>query len=362
MSIAERYLKKTKNKYAYILTEDGFPIREYIDTGNYVLNALISSDVYGGMPSNKVVELAGPPSTGKTYISINTIIQAQKARYEIFYYDTEAAQMRQALIDRGVDPKLFVHIPIATVHELKTDILNLIQEVKDEKIMIVVDSIGNLITTKEFEDSMSGKEVRDMTRAGELKSFCRTIAIPSAAKNVPIVLVNHVYANIGGYGPKNKQSGGSGPEYISSTIIELTKSKEKLSNGTVIGAAVKCKSVKNRIAKENEEVTVVIDYNRGLTKYSGLFEFALEYGIIKKVKQGFYSLQIPTPEEGSHRKSHFSGAKFWDGILEEGTLVKKLNERFKYQSQADGILEDDDELDPEIESLDFEIDEDVKEV
>lgn len=196
MGIADRFKKASKCEYAQTFAEnDNFEIKEYIDTGNYIFNCLISSDIRKGIPAGRIIQFAGPESVGKSYLSIEAMKNAQKAGYFIIMYDTEFAHDKQSVIKRGIDPDNFLYIPMDTVEKLKTSILNVIEEAKDnDKIMIVIDSIGNLSTTKELEDSTTGSDKKDMTRPAQLKALFRTCTIKAGLKNIPIIVVNHVYA------------------------------------------------------------------------------------------------------------------------------------------------------------------------
>lgn len=340
-SIAERYLKITVNPHSYLLTDESkIGIKEYIDTGNYALNCLISADPYKGIPSGRIIQFAGPYSTGKSFLSLETMKHAQEAGYTILYYDTEWGENKDNLVkNRGMDPAKFIHAPIANIPTLKTDILNLLEEIQpDEKLMIVVDSIGNLVTSKEYEDSSAGKTTKDLTKPGELKSLFRTITLPLGIKHVPMIVVNHVYDKIGSFFAEQEVAGGSGSKYLSSTLIRLTKAQEK--DGTnVIGALITCKSEKNRLAKEKEKIKVVINYSTGYSRVTGLFDLALELGYLSNPKQGFYL--IKDGDGKSLRKKDFiKTPEIWNEILDNG-FADALRRKFAYQSNVpDDITED----------------------
>ena len=331
-TIAERYLKITTNPYSYLLNDETqIGIREYIDTGNYALNALISGDPYKGIPSGRIVQFAGPESTGKTFFSIECIKQAQKVGYTVLYYDTEWGENKENLVkNRGVDPDLFIHAPIANIPDLKTDILKVLDTLtKKEKLMIVIDSIGNLVTTKEQTDSAAGVQTKDMTRAGDLKSLFRTITLPLGGKHVPMIIINHVYEKIGSFFGGTEIAGGGGSKYLSSTIISLSKAQAK-EGETLVGALITAKSLKNRMAKEKEKVKLVINYSTGYSRVTGLFDLALESGHIKMPKSGYYTI---TGGDGKQlRKGDFvKRPEMWDDILKNG-FADWICSKFKYQS------------------------------
>jgi len=331
--IAERYLKGTKNKFAYLLKENKFPISEFIDTGNYALNALISGDPEQGIPSGRIVQLAGEASVGKSYISIDIVKQAQIKGYTVLYYDTEGAQNYDQLIERGIDTETFVHIPCDLLKSVQADVLKVLDECeKKDKVLIVIDSIGNLMSMKEYADVRTENDKRDMTKAQEMKSLFRSMAIPAAAKNVPIIAVNHEYQTMELYS-KKIQVGGSGPQYNSSIIISMSKSKEiEGAAKTVIGSGVRCTSVKNRFGKEKSQIRIVIDYAKGITRHSGLFDVASDVGAITSPKNGWYKID---GDEKLYRKKEFhNDSPLWEQLFKIG-LSQKIKDQYSYTSGND---------------------------
>ena len=195
-SMRDRMLSASKNPNAGVFDDENYgKIRDYIDTGAIILNAQISSYPRKGIPSGRVIQMAGPESSGKTFICLETILNAQKDGYFIIYYDSEAANDAKSMEARGLDLSRLMYVPVATVEELTTSILNILNDLsKDDRVMIVVDSLGNLSSTKELEDATDGKGTRDMTRAQKLKALFRTVTVKAGVLNVPIMAVNHVYA------------------------------------------------------------------------------------------------------------------------------------------------------------------------
>lgn len=197
-SLAERMKAAAKTPYAVLMgvDEDKFAVNEYLDTGNVLFNALVSADPYKGVPAGKIIQLAGPASTGKTYFCLELVKSAQAAGYFVVLYDSEFANNDKAdLVRRGIDPNMLLWVGIDTVESLKTAVLNQLDEINlGEKVAIMIDSIGNLSTSKEINDTTEGKEVRDMTRAQQLKALFRTCTLRAGVKGVPMFIVNHVYA------------------------------------------------------------------------------------------------------------------------------------------------------------------------
>ncbi len=336
-SLAERYLAKTTTD-AYLLEADKFPIRDWIDSGNYALNVLLSGYWNRGYPTARFTQLVGPNSVGKTYLLTEALIQAQKKGYTIYMIDSEFGSDAESWIERGADPKMFIHVPMYHIKPIITEVLMFLGEIqKDDKAIVILDSVGGLSSTKETEDLEEGKNVRDMTRAQELKAMFRQLLVPAGKVGVPFWIVNHEYATMDMYSPK-EQGGGSGPKYGCSIIVSMSKSKEKksASDKTIIGTGVRCTSFKNRFAKEAGVVKVVIDFDKGLSRYSGLFPLAVELGFIQQ-SGSWYTIK----DDSTKRRSNwFAGnAEFWEDQL-KGKFGDALNKMFRYQSHTDGVFDD----------------------
>jgi RecA/RadA recombinase len=281
-----------KDEDTKILSEGGASA-EYsgcIDTGSYALNAVLSGSIYGGVPNNKVTAFAGESSTGKTFFVLGIVKQFLDANPEggVIYFDTEAAVTKQMMESRGVDTKRVVISEPDTIQKFRHTALQIIEkyqaqsEAKRKPMIMVLDSLGQLSSTKEMEDTAEGKETKDMTKSAILKATFRVLNLKLAKIGVPLLVTNHVYDVVGAYIPTKEMSGGSGLKYTASTIIYLSKRKDK--DGTaVVGNIVRCKLQKSRLTKENSQVEVKITYSTGLDRYFGLLEIAEKYGIIKKV-------------------------------------------------------------------------------
>lgn len=343
MSFGERLKSAANSDYAQLMgedEEDKFPIRDWISTGNVLLNAQISSRPRGGMPSGRIWQLAGINSCGKTFLMLETAKQAQKMGYFFVLFDTEMANnSKEDLKARGIDIEKLLYIPVDTVESLMTSVLNLLDEIgEDDRVFIGIDSIGNISTEKEIDDRTEGKGTRDMTRAQGLKAFFRTCTLRAGVKNVPMIAINHVYDQIGGFGGK-VIGGGSGSMYNASIINEFTKAQEKDSKGKeTIGGLITSTTTKCRTAKEKTKVKFSIDFEEGLTLYSGLLQFCIDENLFHKEKQSF---KMNSAIVGDYLKGEvFSKAKmdneFWEGFL-NAFLEKYLTKKFKYQSVSDEL-------------------------
>ena len=285
-------IKETGNEYASLVA-DGVEAGDtdtFIDTGSYIFNALLSCSVYGGLPSSKITALAGESATGKTYFLCGIVKNFLDANPEsgVVYFESESAITKQMIIDRGIDPNRIVIVPVTTVQEFRTQALKVLDRYMQQDVdvrrpmFMCLDSLGMLSTTKEVEDTADGKETRDMTRAQVLKAAFRVLTLKLGKAKVPMVVTNHTYDVVGSMFPTKEMGGGSCLKYAASSIVYLSKKKEK--DGTeVIGNIVHCKNHKSRITVENKMVDVRLTYNKGLDKYYGLLDLALKYEIFKSV-------------------------------------------------------------------------------
>jgi len=327
-------IKSTGNEYAS-LVEDGVEagdVESYIDTGAYALNALLSGSIHGGLPSNKITAIAGEASTAKTFVLMSIVKNFLDANPDagVIYFESESAITKQMVIDRGIDPKRMVIVPVTTVQEFRTQAIKVLdtylaQNEADRKPMFLcLDSLGMLSTTKEVEDTTDGKETRDMTRAQVLKAAFRVLTLKLGKAKIPMVVTNHTYESMGLFSTK-EMGGGSGLKYAASSIVYLSKKKEK--DGTeVVGNIIHCKNHKSRLTVENKMVDLRLTYDKGLDKYYGLLELAEKYDIFKKVSTRY---ELP---DGSKQfgKAILNDPEtyFTDEIMKR--LDEAANKEFKY--------------------------------
>ena len=283
-------IKETGNEYASLVSDgvEAGDVDSFIDTGSYIFNALLSGSLYGGLPSNKITALAGESATGKTFFLMGIVKNFLDSNPDsgVIYFESESAITKQMVIDRGIDPERMVILPVTTVQEFRTQSLKVLDSylMKADKrpMLMCLDSLGMLSTTKEVEDTSSGKETRDMTRAQVLKAAFRVLTLKLGKAKIPMVITNHTYDVVGSMFPTKEMGGGSGLKYAASSIVYLSKIKEK--DGTeVIGNIIHCKNHKSRLTQENKMVDVRLTYNKGLDKYYGLLDLAIKYGMFKQV-------------------------------------------------------------------------------
>ena len=273
------------------LASDIDETEKYVDTGSYIFNGLISGSIFGGVSSNKITAIAGESSTGKTFFSLAVVKNFLDSNPDGYclYFDTEAAVNKGLLESRGLDLDRFVVVNVVTIEEFRTKALKAVDiylktPIEERKpCMFVLDSLGMLSTEKEFRDSLDDKQVRDMTKSQLVKGAFRMLTLKLGQANVPLIVTNHTYDVIGSYVPTKEMGGGSGLKYAASTIIYLSKAKEK-DGKEVIGNIIKAKTHKSRLSKENKVVKIRLYYDeRGLDKYYGLLELGEIGGLWKNI-------------------------------------------------------------------------------
>ena len=248
---------KTLNPLGSIMSDSTFSeVTEWIDTGNFHLNACVSGSLFGGWPNSRTCSIAGPSGTGKTFLVLNSVRKAIEMGYNVIYFDSEAAVDKDQMEKFGIDVTKVNYQPINTVQEFRTSVTTLtskMQEVKRNggktpKIMMILDSAGNLATQKEIDDARSGSEKADMTRSKVLKSIFRIIMTPLADLKIPFIFTNHTYQTQD-FISRQVAGGGTGPEYAASIVLYLGKAQLKDTGGDKAGIIVTAKPNKNRFAK-----------------------------------------------------------------------------------------------------------------
>ena len=261
-----------------------------IDTGSYILNAALSGSLYGGVPNNKITAFAGEAATGKTFFVLGVMSQFLKTNPDggVIYFDTESAVTNEMMQQRGIDTQRVVKSEPESIQRFRHTSLqvldNYLEQPVDERrpFLMVLDSLGQLSSSKELEDTAEGKETRDMTKAQVLKATFRVLNLKLAKAGIPLIVTNHTYDVVGSYVPTKEMSGGSGLKYSASTIVMLSKSKER-DGKDIVGNIIKARMQKSRLSRENKLVEVLLTYDKGLDRYYGLIELGESAGVFKKV-------------------------------------------------------------------------------
>lgn len=336
-----------QNPEAKFLSESTLSlVDEWIDTGCYVLNALISGSMFKGVPKGRILGISGPSATGKTYI-LNKILASAQRDHDMYpvIFDTEIAIDKNSTEGVGLDPDTVKYVPVNTVEETRNQLVAFLDNIAKNpamkgKFIVSIDSLGNLASLKEIEDTEKGKSASDMgLRAKSLKSMMRVLTYKAAMTNTTIIFSNHNYDDPSAMYPSmiKNQSGGKGPIYLASVLVQLAKKEAKQEdnnddiipeankvNGTIISAM----TVKNRFVPPFIKGEMYLNFMTGLDKYHGLRDMAVEHGIIERHGPS-YSLADGT-KLGYH-KDWKNDATVWDThILPK--LDEKIKSLYRYSS------------------------------
>ena len=300
---AFKLLDKLNSNAAFLDGNSLSTVSEWIDTGSYALNAIISGSLYGGIPMGRLTAFVGPESCGKTLMANKIMANAQKKGMYVAYFDTEGALDEATAKRLGCNTARIKHVPSEITEQCRNEIVQFLNTIVENKlqgkVLIVIDSLGNLITAQEKKKIEEGSETLDMgNRSKQLKSLMRAVTHAAAKANCPVVFTNHIYDDPSQLHPTaiKKQAGGSGPLYMSSVIVQMAKktertedSKNKDSNteSTFIskginGVTMRALTTKNRFVTPFLEIEMYLNFRTGLNKYSGLLEMAEGYGVIEK--------------------------------------------------------------------------------
>ena len=347
MSYLKNLVKTTGNEFASIV-EDGVQAADvsgYIDTGSYIFNALLSGSIYDGLPSNKITALAGESATGKTFFALGMCKQFLDDNPDsaVIYFESESAITKDMIEERGIDSSRIVIVPVTTIQEFRTQSIKILdQYMKDKtemKMCFVLDSLGMLSTTKEIEDTASGSETKDMTRAQLVKGAFRVLTLKLGKAGVPLIVTNHTYDEMGLFA-KKVMGGGSGLKYAASSIIFLSKKKEK-DGKDVIGNIVHCKNEKSRLTVENKMVDVMLSYDTGLDRYYGLLELAIKYDIFK---QSSTRVELPDGTTQFGKTINNNPEKYFtQEVLDQLDEAAKKEYKYGNQTRTDDTQESDSE-------------------
>ena len=329
----------TGNPYASKVS-DGMlgSVNEHIDTGSYILNALLSGSLYKGLPSNKITAFAGESATGKTFFLLGLVKQFLIDNLDggVLYFESESALTSDMIEERGIDTKRFIQLPVATIQEFAQQASRVVDkhiESSGAPLLLCLDSLGMLSTDKEVGDITEGTNKVDMTKARIVKGAFRVLTLKLAKAGIPLLVTNHTYKQIGTMFPQDIMGGGSGLQYAASTIIFLSRRKEKIGTD-VIGNIIHCKNFKSRLTKENKMVDVLLTYDEGLSRYYGLLTLAEKYDIIKKVSTRY---ELPNGTKLFGKQIVAEPEKYFtEDIMEK--LEAAADKEFSYGKGSDAEL------------------------
>ena len=332
-------IKETGNEYASLVADGSTgDVDSFIDTGSYIFNALLGGSIHRGLPSNKITAIAGESATGETFFVLGMCknFLDQNPDGGIIFFESESAITKEIIEDRDIDSSRMVIMPVTTVQEFRHQAITVLdkytgQDASERKpLLLVLDSLGMLSTTKEMEDTQAGKETKDMTRAQIVKAAFRVLTLKLGKAKVPLIITNHTYDVVGSMFPQKEMGGGSGLKYAASSIVYLSKRKEK--DGTeIIGNIIHCKNYKSRLTKENKVVDVRLTYDKGLDRYYGLLDLALKHNIFKQVST---RIELPDGSKTFGKTINNDPTKYFTSeILEQ--LDQVCAKEFKYGDVID---------------------------
>lgn len=347
MSIMDKLKKNSKIKSTNVLADSKFfTEKDMTPTKVPMINVALSGSVDGGVTPGLTV-LAGPSKHFKTSFALLMAGAYLKAHEDavVLFYDSEFGSPQSYFEQFGVDTNRVLHTPITNVEELKFDMINQLESIdRDDKVIIVIDSIGNLASKKELDDAINEKSVADMSRAKALKGLFRMATPYLTMKSIPMLAINHTYKEIGLF-PKDVVGGGTGIYYSADNIWILGRQQDK--KGTEIqGYRFVINVEKSRYVKEKSKIPITVSWDGGVREYSGLLDCALAGGYVTKPSNGWYAVvDKSTGEVGSKVRYDTTLEKaFWDPVFEGTDFKEFLKQQYSIGHQSlvgmDEIVED----------------------
>ena len=347
MSIMDKLKKNSRIKTTEILSESKFfNEKDMTPTDVPMINVALSGSIDGGLSAGLTV-LAGPSKHFKTSFALLMAAAYLKAHPDavMLFYDSEFGSPQSYFEQFGIDVSRVLHTPITNVEELKFDMVSQLEEIdRDDKVIIVIDSIGNLASKKELEDALSEKSVADMSRAKALKGLFRMATPYLTMKNIPLLAVNHTYKEIGLF-PKDIVGGGTGIYYSADNIWILGRQQDK--KGTEIqGYHFVINVEKSRYVKEKSKIPITVSWDGGVRSYSGLLDVALAGGYVTKPANGWYAaVDMETGEVGAKvRYDQTLEQEFWQPVFDTTDFKEFVRKQYSIGHQSlvsmDDIVED----------------------
>lgn len=338
MSVLDKIKKNTSIKDSAILAKSKFfTEKDSIPTAIPAVNIALSGRLDGGLTPGLTM-WAGPSKHFKTAFSL-LMAKSYMDKYEesaLLFYDSEFGTPQSYFDTFGIDTNRVLHTPITDIEQLKFDIMGQLQNLeRDDRVIIVIDSIGNLASKKEVEDALEGKSVADMSRAKQIKSLFRMVTPHLTMKDIPMVVVNHTYKEIGMF-PKDIVGGGTGSYYSADNIFILGRQQEK-DGQEIVGYNFIINVEKSRYVKEKSKIPVSVSFDGGISKWSGLLDLALESGHVVKPSNGWYSkVNIETGEisDKKFREKDTYTKEFWSDILDAKSFSEFVENKYRVASAS----------------------------
>ena len=336
MSILDKIKKNSSIKDSSILSKSKFfTEKDMIPTPVPIVNVALSGKLNGGLTPGLTM-WAGPSKHFKTAFSL-LMAKSYLDKYEdaaLLFYDSEFGTPQSYFDSFGIDTDRVLHTPITDIEQLKFDVMGQLQNLeRNDHVIIVIDSIGNLASKKEVEDALEGKSVADMSRAKQIKSLFRMITPHLTLKDIPMVVVNHTYKEIGMF-PKDIVGGGTGSYYSADNIFIIGRQQEK-DGQEVTGYNFIINVEKSRYVKEKSKIPVSVSFDGGISKWSGLLDLALESGHVVKPSNGWYSkvnVETGEIEDKKYREKDTSTKDFWSSILDSESFANFIESKYRVAS------------------------------
>ena len=327
MSLMEKLQKNTTIKDTSLLSESKFfNAKDMIQTPVPMLNVALSGRLDGGLTPGLTV-FAGPSKHFKTAFAL-LLAKSYMEKYKdavVLFYDSEFGSPQSYFESFGIETSRVLHTPVTDVEQLKHDSMQQLNNIeRGDRVIFIVDSVGNLASRKEVEDSLTGKSVADMSRAKQLKSLFRMITPHLTIKDLPMVVVNHTYKEIGMF-PKDVVSGGTGVYYSADNIFIIGRQQEKDTSG-ITGYNFIINIEKSRYVREKTKIAVEVSFEGGISKWSGLMDVALAGGFVTKPSNGWYSRK---DEDQKFRMKDTYSKEFWLPIISSGKFQQYVETKFK---------------------------------
>ena len=348
MSIMAKLKKNSKVSGTSVLSQSEFFNEKEITTIDVpMLNVALSGRVDGGLTSGLTV-LAGPSKHFKTSFALKMAGAFLDANPEavMLFYDSEFGSPQSYFTNFGIDTDRVLHVPVMNVEELKFDLIGQLENLdKKDKVIIVIDSVGNLASKKELEDAINEKSVADMSRAKALKGLFRMTTPYLTMKSIPLIAINHTYKEIGLF-PKDIVSGGTGIYYSADNIWILGRRQNK--TGTeVTGYDFIINVEKSRFVKEKSKIPISVSWDGGIERYSGLLDVALAGGFVVKPSNGWYQLVDTESGEvvGSKvRQKDTLEPDFWSPLLASQKFLDFIQNQYSIDRRSEVELDFEEEL------------------
>jgi len=327
-SILNKLQKNTTVKEANILADSKFfNSQDMIQTPVPMMNVALSGRLDGGLTPGLTL-FCGPSKHFKTAFTL-LMVKAYLDKYKdavCLFYDTEFGAPQGYFTSFGIDTKRVLHTPITDIEEMKHDTMTQLKGIeRGDKVIIVVDSIGNMASRKEVDDAEKGSGAADMTRAKQLKSLFRMVTPHLTMKDIPMIVVNHIYMELGLY-PKAIVSGGTGIYLSADNIFIVGRQQQKASNNEVTGYNFILNVEKSRFVREKSKIPIEVTYGGGIDMWSGLLEVALLSGHVTAPKQGWYKRE---GDEKNYRRAETHKKEFWKPILADPTFIKWIKDTYE---------------------------------